>query len=76
MPYVCGKRLVVMEMFFLYLFLCALVSIIASGRKIGKWRAFLLSFFFSPVIGLIITLFSGRVYEPPSYTDLFRSMGK
>jgi len=53
-----------------------LVSIVASGRKIGKWRAFLLSFFFSPAIGLIITLFSRRVYESPSYTDLFRSMGQ
>ena len=66
----------VMEAFALYLLLCMLVSLIASNRKIGKWRALLLSLFLTPVIGLIITLLSRRVYQIPSYTDLFRSRGK
>ncbi len=63
-----------MEVFVLYLMLCLLVCLIASKKKIGKWQAFLLSFFFTPIIGLIITFFFKRVYEPPSYTSLFKSM--
>lgn len=44
--------------FFIFLLLCLCVAFIGSYRKLGFVGAFLVSFIFSPIVGLIVTLFS------------------
>jgi hypothetical protein len=44
---------------FFWLALCIVVGLIGRGFNIGFWGAFLLSFFFSPLLGFIITLITG-----------------
>jgi len=41
----------------------AIVGAIGADRKIGFWNAFILSLILSPIIGLIIVLFSGSKSE-------------
>lgn len=44
--------------FFVWFVFALFVAGIGSGREIGGWAAFFISIFLSPVIGLIIVLFS------------------
>jgi len=46
--------------------LCVLVGFAGSTKKIGPWWAFVISFIFSPLVGIIIVLLS-----PPKKEDLF-----
>jgi len=47
-----------MEIFVLWLIFSIIVAVIGSNRKIGGFLAFLISIFLSPLIGLIVVLFS------------------
>lgn len=47
-----------MGIFIGWLIFSLIVGAIGSGRNIGFWGAFILSLILSPIIGLIITLFS------------------
>ena len=47
-----------MGLFLSWLLFSFVVGFIGSGRKIGFWGAFFLSFILSPIIGLIIALVS------------------
>lgn len=47
----------------LYLVLSIAVGIKADNRKFGFWGGFLTSFFFTPIIGFIVTLFSKTLDE-------------
>jgi hypothetical protein len=47
-----------MGIFFGWIIFSFIVGALGSGRNIGFWGAFFLSLILSPVIGLIITLFS------------------
>ena len=47
-----------MELFFGWIIFSFVVGAIGSGRNIGFWGAFFLSFLLSPLIGIIITLVS------------------
>jgi hypothetical protein len=49
-----------MEFFILAVILSALVALLGKDRKIGYGWSFLLCIFISPVIGLIIILFSKK----------------
>jgi hypothetical protein len=40
-----------------------LIGLLGQNRKIGFWGAFLFSIFLSPLIGLIITLFSDNAFS-------------
>lgn len=44
----------------IYLFLCYLIAFFARNRKFGFWIYFILSFIFTPLIGLIIALASDK----------------
>jgi hypothetical protein len=44
----------------IYLFLCYLIAFFARNRKFGFWIYFVLSFIFTPLIGLIIALASDK----------------
>jgi hypothetical protein len=44
----------------IYLFLCYLIAFFARNRKFGFWLYFILSFIFTPLIGLIIALASDK----------------
>ncbi len=46
-----------MEYFFVWIFLAALVGMLASDTTLGFWSGFLFSVLLSPVIGFIIYLF-------------------
>jgi hypothetical protein len=50
-----------------WLLLAVLVGVFGSDRQIGFWGAFLLSLILSPLIGLIIVLFSAK--EEPAKPD-------
>ena len=47
-----------MEIFVLWLIFSIIVAVIGSNRKIGGFLAFLISIFLSPLLGLIVVLFS------------------
>ena len=44
----------------IYLFLCYIIAFFARNRKFGFWIYFILSFIFTPLIGLIIALASDK----------------
>lgn len=44
---------------FLYLFIDILIGLLAKNKTIGFWGGFLISFFFSPLVGLIVALAAG-----------------
>ena len=50
-----------MEFFLILIWsaVCLVVAAIGAGKKIGFWGAFFVSFFLSPIIGLIVVLVSG-----------------
>ena len=50
-----------MEKFALLAILSALVALLGSNRKIGYGWSFVLCLFLSPIIGVIIILFSKKV---------------
>jgi len=57
------QKLIIMDVLFIppmYIALCFLVAAVGSGRKIGGLGAFIVSLIFTPVIGLIITLFADK----------------
>lgn len=55
-----NKRMELFMVFLIWLFLCHLIGKVGESRNIGYGSAFLLSFIFSPLIGLIITAVSGK----------------
>jgi flagellar biosynthesis/type III secretory pathway chaperone len=59
-----------------WLLLCIIVGAIGSERKVGFWGAFFLSFFFSPLIGLIITAFSQSKSDLKYKNDLLNIQSK
>lgn len=50
-----------MEKVLFLVILSALVALLGKNRKIGYWWSFVLCLFLSPLIGLIIILFSKKV---------------
>lgn len=44
----------------IYLFICYIIAFFARNRKFGFWIYFILSFIFTPLIGLIIALGSDK----------------
>jgi hypothetical protein len=44
----------------IYLFLCYVIAFFARNRKFGFWAYFILTFIFTPLIGLIIALASDK----------------
>lgn len=53
-------------LFFTYILSCLCILPLASSRQIAIGPAFLASFFFTPIIGLIVVL---RSKENPEYTE-------
>jgi len=49
-----------MEIFIGWIVLSSVIAVIGDTRKIGSFKAFFLSIFLSPIIGLIVTLSSKR----------------
>lgn len=52
----------------IWLLICALIGRFGKNRKIGFWWSFVLCLFLSPIIGLIITLFSKK--KDIEFTDI------
>jgi|APLak6261664116_1056043.scaffolds.fasta_scaffold01283_5 hypothetical protein len=46
--------------FLLWIFLCVIVAVIAKNRGRSSFPAFLISFAFSPLVGLIVVLVSSK----------------
>ena len=44
----------------IYLFICYIIAFFARNRKFGFWVYFILSFIFTPLIGLIIAIASDK----------------
>lgn len=53
----------------IYLFLCYLIAFFARNRKFGFWVYFILTFIFTPLIGLIIALASDKRVASPVPTS-------
>ena len=57
--------------FFPWVGLSILIGLIGSARQISFWGAFFLSLFFSPIVGLIVTLLSKTEAEVQRQQELF-----
>ena len=50
-----------MEKLIIFIPLCALIALLGKNREIGYGWGFLLCMFLTPIIGLIIILFSKKI---------------
>ena len=57
-------QIVLIFLILFYPLLCIGVGAIGKNRKIGFWGAFLISFFLTPIIGIIIALISPERDRP------------
>jgi len=60
-----------MEKIVFFVIIAALVALLGKNRKIGYGWSFLLCLFLSPIIGLIIILFSKKV-DSVDFVDVNR----
>lgn len=55
---------------FVFFPLCILVGVAGKNRNIGFWGAFWISFFFSPIVGILFTLISSKKRKADPYEEL------
>ena len=65
-----------MRFLFGWITFCIIVGLIGREKTIGFWGTFILSFFFSPVLGLIIALASKKKGTLPKHTRSYPTQVK